>query len=64
MRETTIWNKKEEKDNAREKEVGFDDQSMTSRHFKIAKAFGTRGEQSVASTGAIDQSIIDRMPRR
>lgn len=64
MRETTIWNKKGEKDNAREKEVGFDDQSMTSRHFKIAKAFGMRAERSVASTGAMDQSIIDRMPRR
>lgn len=41
MSETMIRDKEGRKDNASEKEVGFDDQSMTSRRLKIAKAFGT-----------------------
>lgn len=41
MSGTMVRDKEERRDNASEKEVGFDDQSMTSRRFKIAKAFRT-----------------------
>jgi len=41
MSNTMVRDKERRKDNASEKEVGFDDQSMTSRRLKIAKAFET-----------------------
>lgn len=61
---------REGKGNARGKEVGFDDQSMVSRRLKIAKAFGTCGAtrrdatRARARPDAMDQPVIDRMPKR
>lgn len=40
-KKTMVKDKEGRRDNASEKKVGFDDQSMTSRRFKIAKAFET-----------------------
>jgi len=52
-------------DDMREKEVGPDDQSMTPRRLKIAKTYVSEAERRDGSRvgHAMDQSIIDRMPR-